>query len=781
MSENISAVDWFTKKHINDKINPEQCENLLDELIKEIIQVFNNKLSMGYIADGIFNILEKNPLMGDISSDLRLPVCSLLHHLKNTSGIAVCLVLQEIDGTSNYISSCLGEYGITSDYKEQDLIALVRIASLLHDVGKPRSYTFDSKDQRYHHHAQHTIEIIDHILSETTSSLVETKELRKILPQLVSKLHSRNNISKLGKIISNADMVASTADRIYDVKGTFENDIVTVKCNDRIFPHEIDFDKGDLRCRDTPTVVFGRDSEETRSVEMKNSGEKSVQLFVDNTVHGGPVLDFSNITPHISGNIGILSLDMTGIQSFINEADKLKMLRGGSTIVDDALECATDIISKEVCKEAVLFAGGGNMLSFVPNTDLRTSLVEKIEIGIKNISKKGLRVAFITCEIPLDKIGREFGEILRKSQDQLEIKKNETREELILQPKESICKCCFKRGKSDKSKMCKVCEIKNNTGFKNQFNTSEEYIPDTHGLERPIELNHIGNSIAAIAIDGNMMGRMFQQTNTPAEYTYKSQRFALTFESIIKSTINDFLNNSEKCQLVTHKYKGKDYLGIDILYVGGDDVLIIINAKGAVRFSEMLVNNIADEFTFEMKFHNGTTFKNPIVTISCGVAIADSKFPIYFLLNAAREMESKAKEKFRDKTKTDDFGIIGIPKGAIAVTAISSAMPSNEYSSFVLTDEESTGNRSLFHLNNMINFALNKDRALTSDIITCGTSEHERLNLIKFMYSSIHRKTGDVDLDDCEWMAEVLLNNELLKASQMIIPHLWHDSEEERI
>ncbi|HUT63483.1 MAG TPA: hypothetical protein VMZ04_05955, partial [Anaerolineae bacterium] len=61
------------------------------------------------------------------------------------------------------------------------------------------------------------------------------------------------------------------------------------------------------------------------------------------------------------------------------------------------------------------------------------------------------------------------------------------------------------------------------------------------------------------------------------------------------------------------------------------------------------------------------------------------------------------------------------------------------------------------------------------------TSEHERLNLIKFMYSSIHRKTGDVDLDDCEWMAEVLLNNELLKASQMIIPHLWHDSEEEQI
>jgi len=782
LSENISAVDWFTKRRINDKINPEQCGNLLDELIEEIIQVFNNKPSMEYIADGISDILERNPLMGDISSDLRLPVCSLLHHLKNTSGIAVCLVLQEIDGTSNYISSCLEEYGIISDYKEQDLIALVRIASLLHDVGKPRSYTFDSKDQRYHHHTQHTIEIIDHILSETTSSLVETMELRKILPQLASRHNGRDDNTKLEKIISNANTVASAADRIYDVKGTFEDDIITVKCNDRIFPHEIDFNAGDLRCHDTPTVVFGCDSEETRTVEMKNCGEKSVQLFVDNTVHGGPVLDFSNDALHIPKKIGILSLDMMGIQGFISEAEKLKMLRGGSVIVDEALKSATNIISKEVCKEAVLFAGGGNMLSFVPNTGPRMdNLVKKIETEIKKRSNKGLNAALVTFEASLDKIGGEFGEILGNSQNQLEIKKNKTHKGLILSNTKPVCKYCFKREKLDKFKMCEVCNIKNETGDEKKFETFEEYMPDTHGLKRPAELNHIGNSIAVIIIDGNMMGRMFQQTNTPAEYTCKSQTFSTKFEGIIISTIKDFLDDTNNLKLVKHNNERVDYLGIDVLYVGGDDVLIIMNAKGAVRFSEMLVNNVAEEFTFEMKFHDGTTFKNPIVTISCGIAIADSKFPIYFLLNAAREMESRAKEHFRDKTKTDDFGIILIPKGAIAVTAISSAMPSNEYSSFVLTDEESTGNRSLFHLNNMINFALNKDRTLTSDIITCGTSEHERLNLIKFMYSSIHRKTSDVDLDDCEWMAEVLLNNELLKASQMIIPHLWHDSEEELI
>ena len=308
-------------------------------------------------------------------------------------------------------------------------------------------------------------------------------------------------------------------------------------------------------------------------------------------------------------------------------------------------------------------------------------------------------------------------------------------------------------------------------------------------------MEHIGNSIAAIAIDGNMMGRMFQQTNTPAEYAYKSQTFSTKFEGTIKSTIKDFLNDPENCKLIKHEHKEKnhlgkhvnnDYLGIDVLYVGGDDVLIIMNAKGAVRFTEMLVNNIAEKFTFEMKFHNGTTFKNPIVTISCGIAIADSKFPIYFLLNAARSMESNAKEKFRCKTKTDDFGLIKTTKGAIAVTAISSAMPNNEFSAFVLTDDNRVDdmNLNLSKFNNIIDLALDKNkkyRTFVADILTCGSSKQERLNLIKFMYSSIQRKINITDLDYYELMAEVLLNDELLKASQMIIPHLWHDSEEERI
>jgi len=283
-----------------------------------------------------------------------------------------------------------------------------------------------------------------------------------------------------------------------------------------------------------------------------------------------------------------------------------------------------------------------------------------------------------------------------------------------------------------------------------------------------------------LAIDGNMMGRMFQQTTTPAEYTYKSKTFDSEFEMILKDTIRDFLENEKKRKLVIQRAEGIDYLGIDVLYAGGDDILMIMNARGAIQFSQMLVNNIAERFAFEKTLYNGTVFKNNIVTVSCGIAIADCKFPIYFLLEAARDMETMAKEKFRKRTPPDEFGIIHLPKGSIAVTAISSAMPGNDSYCYVLDDaSERLDIENLDKLNHIIGFELaDKDRAMVSDIITCGESNLEKLNLIKFMYSSLSRKKDRGGINECEWMSDILLNSEVLGAAKIIIPHLRKEAGE---
>lgn len=775
MSENIGVVDWFTKKQ-KDVNYPEQSDFLLNELISDIIGKFDKSFKMSGIADGLYELFEKNPLLNDISSDSRLPICSLFHHLKNTSGIAVCLMLQKLDTNEKYGLKCLQEYGISVEYEQKDLISLVRIAALLHDIGKPRSYTSSSKYQLYHYHTTQSKEIIEHILSTTKSPLVEKYELKKILPLLASKHHQRDVDTSFEQLLSTADTIASAADRINEIRYEYDGNVLKLISNDKIFPHEINFDAADLKCLSLPhTVILGNGQSESRNVELKDKKAKSARLFFDKVSAGGPV-HWLGKHGQLSGSIGILSFDVMGIQGFINEADKLKMLRGGSSIVDSVLQCAESIISKHVCEEAILFSGGGNLLSFIPNTkEYREQLVKQIERETNEISKGGLSAAIVTFDEKLSEITGQFYKVLQNSQSKLDQKKNENREKQVISSTKKICKYCFKRSRYDSSDMCMVCKIKQEVGATETRSIARDFVPHIVGLKEPAELNHIGDSIAVLLIDGNMMGRLFQQTTTPAEYTYKSQIFGSKFKEILRQTIDDFCHDQQKQTMIKHTADdGNKYLGVVPIYAGGDDALIIINAKAALDFARSLINNIADEFAFEIKFHDSISFKNYVVTASCGIAIADSKFPIYFLLNAAREMESEAKKAFREDTKTNELSIIEMPKGSIALTAVSSAMPGSQYSSFVIADEQGpSGNKDLTELSNLINYAINGNRSLVSDIITCSDTEEERLNLIKFMYSSIARKTNGIGIDECEWMAEVLLNDDLLNAARMIIPHMW--------
>lgn len=785
MSENIGVVDWFTKKQKDVKY-PEQSDFLLNELISKIIEKFDKCSKMSGIADGLYELFERNPLLNDISSDSRLPICSLFHHLKNTSGIAVCLMLQKLDANEKYGLKCLQEYGVFVEYEQKDLISLVRIAALLHDIGKPRSYTSSSKYQLYHYHTTQSKEIIEHILSTTKSPLIEKYELKKILPLLASKHHQRDVDTSFEQLLSTADTIASAADRINEIRYEYDGNVLKLISNDKIFPHEINFDAADLKCLNLPhTVILGNGQSESRNVELKDKNAKSARLFIDKISAGGPV-HWLGKHGKLSDSIGILSLDVMGIQGFINEAEKLKMLRGGSFIVDDVLQCAESIISKNVCEEAILFSGGGNLLSFIPNTkEYREQLVKQIEKETEELSKGGLSAAIVAFDVQLSEITGQFYKVLQNSQNKLDQKKNENREKQIISSTKKICKYCFKRSKYDSSDMCMVCKIKQEVGANETHSIARKFVPDIVGLNEPTELNHIGDSIAVLLIDGNMMGRLFQQTTTPAEYTYKSQIFGSKFKEILRKTIDDFCHDQQKQTKIKYTADdGKKYLGIVPIYAGGDDALIIINAKAALDFARSLINNIADEFAFEikfhMKFHDSISFKNYVVTASCGIAIADSKFPIYFLLNTAREMESKAKQAFREDTKTNELGIIELPKGSIALTAVSSAMPGSQYNSFVITDDlKESGNQNLEDLSNLVNYALNGNRSLVSDIITCSDSEEERLNLIKFMYSSLPRKTNGIGIDECEWMAKVLLNDELLNAARMIIPHIWFTKNEE--
>jgi hypothetical protein len=154
-------------------------------------------------------------------------------------------------------------------------------------------------------------------LSKTSSELITKFELKKILPLLASRHHNRDVITAFERMMSLADTIASAADRIYDVDYKLLEGKIEVTSKDRIFPHEINFDAGDLMCLETPhTEILGKGFTVRKNIQLKTE-EPSVQLFKDSTVYGGPIEYLGN-KGKISGCIGIFSLDIMGIQGFIN-------------------------------------------------------------------------------------------------------------------------------------------------------------------------------------------------------------------------------------------------------------------------------------------------------------------------------------------------------------------------------------------------------------------------------------------------------------------------------
>jgi len=776
---NIAVVDWFTKNRGNI-FYPDESDKKLDELIEKLIKGFKGD-NLEQIADNIYEILKQSDFYNKICSDTVLPICSLFYHSKITSGIAVCLALQKAT-LSDLKSKCLKQYeiseNISAEYSDGDFIALIRLAALLHDIGKPRSYTAQKKELPFKEYLSQTEEIINHILQTASFDILSKYELNKILPKLATKNPTLDSKTILGDIIEDSDSIASAADRIYELKIRSENNSLYVESGDKIFPHEINFNFVDSHSIDgLNTEIIGYKGKIPLS-QKTNTKDNTQIYFKDSVVDGGVIQD-SGAWGQISGDIGILALDIMRIQEYVTEADILPMLRGGSSIVEESLEKTFNIISNEICPEAVLFKGGGNLLAFVPfNTELQQNIKRRIKEVIRNTSKGGLGGALITKNVQIKDLA-EFPEVLKKLQDEIEREKNYSRNLDIIKPKDrnDICPFCFKRKVIPNKEICSVCSEKKNSGLYEKYENENKYLNtnllNKHGLYRPIELQDIGDSIAVIAIDGNMMGRIFMQTMTPNEYNYKSETFDRTFKKEVRDTIENFINNNEMRYLIEHR----KFMGIDPLYVGGDDILLIINAKGAIKFCEMLIKNISERFKYSKKFSNGMTFENPIVTISCGIAIADAKFPIYFLLDTARKMESIAKKEFRKKTKTDNLNLIQVPVGTMAFTAVSGAMPSEDNISFVLPDDD----KDLGILNNLISKSLNEqNRSKISSLITCGKTEQERLNFVKSIYSSGSRKqmTPSEWLDDCEWMVKVMGNERLLRSAKMIIPQFWHIAEE---
>ncbi len=173
-------------------------------------------------------------------------------------------------------------------------------------------------------------------------------------------------------------------------------------------------------------------------------------------------------------------------------------------------------------------------------------------------------------------------------------------------------------------------------------------------------LTNIGNSsdwggyIGIIYADGNAMGKIVKTLDSSETY----RQFSRIVDESIREACFTALNEVSEFEInnvqeTLRSQKPFESLPVDILLLGGDDLLVALPADRALDFAQKAtetfqcrtqekINALKDKNT-QRFFYDQVGYEG--FTISCGVAIAKSNYPFYLLLDLAEELLKNAKRK----------------------------------------------------------------------------------------------------------------------------------------
>ncbi|MDI6738056.1 MAG: hypothetical protein QME12_06100, partial [Nanoarchaeota archaeon] len=546
-------------------------------------------------------------------------------------------------------------------------------------------------------------------------------------------------------------------------------------------------------------MLFGKEEKKV-SMEFKASASgRSAVLFSDALVSGGGEIRYLGEYEgeEAAKEISVLLVDLSGIQRFISAVDKLPHLRGSSnmlwSLVNEDIVCKLLKTEFGLCKEQVVFSEGGNLLVLLPklsekekrelNSKVERLFTEKTLNEIKaNIVFQNVKLNTSQKDWSINRFGNVLESMhrgLRNEKARSYTKKHEPHSKDIAIKCED-CKCFVEKIQHG-LKICKLCEIKKSYGEKNEW-IGRLGINVPKDVLLPNETAEIGANIAVIHMDGNMTGRLTKQSLTSADYSFKSEFLVKELHGAVKFAVETMLNKKDSPLL--YRYKGKSYLGLDIIYIGGDDILLIINADAALECAKHLTEKVKEKFFFGSK-----GFSTPTATLSTGIVFAKPGFPVYFLLQKARRLEGTAKECFRKHIIADSEyrDLLRLPSGSIAVSAVTSAMPSGEGFCILLDepgksyDKEADGMKipvlyehdyTLLEefIKEFNNTEEGEGRTRFYDVLLSGDSTFDRLNAKKRAYASVAKKKEHIGR--AHMFAKVLNNENVLQALKHIMPML---------
>ena len=459
-----------------------------------------------------------------------------------------------------------------------------------------------------------------------------------------SSFHPSTTIEK---VISVADHIASGADRPRDEDPAYGG---AIPPSPVVMTHPIAKDKVVFKVRPEELVSFTEDFQERfrgASVDertfmevsdyMSKSVLKRIPADTRYPYNDVSLFDHLRLTAAIANCIwsqgyknenvnsyrfSILSADADKISVYINRSSRLPDLRGGSRLISEAVNKASEVVRRNLGSECVIFEGGGGFLA-LSDPKFATSLLQGMVNEFNNATYNDTTISVASVnDVAGSELQRNFSEVWGRAIKAMHDKKLGREEKmipLIEGDGKPVCDICKTRQSlysmprpllvntlPSFERVCGTCQKRREMG---RSGKSIDGIADNNDLIAVLKMD--GDDMGEI-ISGGRLLRDAGKLSTPSRISTISRLVHDACESKLK----DIVENERNGGLV--------------IYAGGDDVLAILPGRKVF------------DTAIEMQ-HAFSEIMGGSATMSAGISIFDYKVPIYVGLESASECLYNAK------------------------------------------------------------------------------------------------------------------------------------------
>ena len=632
----------------------EEVEYGGEDILERIYAFYDKVVRERFLETGVSRFFD-DPRLYDLIERCWFEIPADTRPGLNTSGLIPHLIT-----TAAIAWTLAASGGLTREEK-----AILVLAALLHDIGKPF---------KYHEHVDVSVDVCRWIIGD----LVQPDTVDRVIHLI--RFHHADVKDKLVRILREADARSSEVDRLQErFNSLLQGEIKSLADKLGLSPEEF---RSRMDTWELWRQVHSQDPEAIR--RLSQDFVVKVKDLLDNFLKLGTQIKETSGTREAKGDVLIGLIDIGSIQDFVTSTSELRCLAAASLVIDTVtMSYVPYMLQRSAHPDGplplanILYAAGGIIEFIIPEVikDRVEGVLEKLN---KILSRHGIPIRWSFTSL-LD----EYSLTIQKLGENISLTKYRIREsEYAIQPStgrgiRKVCRICYRRpvepGKYVRTpevekESCSTCKTLYDIGseihFKNRyesriiFNGSEISPSDAFGLRWDeagrvmIELisGHDGKelegvirgeagykyrNVAVVKLDGNLMGPFMASCISLTDAYERSARIDIALKKSIEKAYKDLaeaVKNATRDDKEVWKLISQLKLGI--IYAGGDDALLLMPSWAAAGF--ILV--VGREFPLQMGGARG---------LSIGLAVGDAKANLWGLIDAASALMNEAKKKSR--------------------------------------------------------------------------------------------------------------------------------------